>query len=364
MQREPRSNAHFSAFFLLIFLLAAFLMSSLSLWQNKDEAAEESSWLSIFKGEWAEVFEPKFNKELAHADTSKDLWGILNFGVYKEGRKGVLVGQDGWLYTAQEFDYSKGAQAYAFANLEYIRNVHFMLERQGVDLVVALVPAKSRVYREHLGSIEMPHMIEEAYNRYFYDLRSYGLNMVNLDQAFKAHKSQTQLFMKTDTHWTPEGAAVAAQQVAAKTKAMAAQLQKTEFETTVQGQQEVEGDLQKFIPLGPMEDTMGPENDVIAITETAPVDGQADEDALFGSVGFDVVLIGTSYSADPRWNFIGALKQEMGTDVLNLAKPGYGPFNNMDEFLGSQTFEDQPPKLIIWEIPERYVHTRFFPKNL
>ncbi len=64
--------------------------------------------------------------------------------------------------------------------------------------------------------------------------------------------------------------------------------------------------------------------------------------------------MGTSYSADRRWNFDGALQESLDQEVLNLAQSGKGPFEPMLAYL------EHPPEgpaaaRLIWEIPERYL---------
>jgi alginate O-acetyltransferase complex protein AlgJ len=70
-----------------------------------------------------------------------------------------------------------------------------------------------------------------------------------------------------------------------------------------------------------------------------------------------LALVGTSYSAQPSWNFHGALQEALGEDVGNYAKEGLGPFAPMFEYLRSKDFAQAPPRLVLWEIPERYLVT-------
>jgi alginate O-acetyltransferase complex protein AlgJ len=67
----------------------------------------------------------------------------------------------------------------------------------------------------------------------------------------------------------------------------------------------------------------------------------------------DIVLIGTSYSANTRWNFPGYLKEALGEDIASYAREGAGPFRPMLAYLASEDFRREPPRLVIWEIPER-----------
>ena len=68
-----------------------------------------------------------------------------------------------------------------------------------------------------------------------------------------------------------------------------------------------------------------------------------------------MALVGTSYSADERWNFAGALRQALGSDLVNFAEDGRGPLLPMLKFLQSDDFKNAPPRLVIWEFPERYL---------
>jgi len=40
---------------------------------------------------------------------------------------------------------------------------------------------------------------------------------------------------------------------------------------------------------------------------------------------------------------------------MNVAEEGRGPFRPMQNYLDGDTISDVPPKIVIWEIPERYV---------
>ncbi len=66
-----------------------------------------------------------------------------------------------------------------------------------------------------------------------------------------------------------------------------------------------------------------------------------------------VALIGTSYSANPAWNFVGALQAALGEELASYATEGIGPFVPMVQFLLGADIERAPPRLVIWELPER-----------
>ena len=68
-----------------------------------------------------------------------------------------------------------------------------------------------------------------------------------------------------------------------------------------------------------------------------------------------VALLGTSYSANPNWNFEGSLKLALNKDLINFATEGEGPFIPMIDFLERHLKTLPSLELVIWEIPERYL---------
>jgi alginate O-acetyltransferase complex protein AlgJ len=87
----------------------------------------------------------------------------------------------------------------------------------------------------------------------------------------------------------------------------------------------------------------------------ANIADEGDLGDLFGPQTVDVVLVGTSYSANPDWSFPEALKLSLKSDVLNAAAQGLGPVKPMSDYLASDAFRDAPPKVVIWEFPLRYL---------
>jgi alginate O-acetyltransferase complex protein AlgJ len=162
------------------------------------------------------------------------------------------------------------------------------------------------------------------------------------------------VFLRTDTHWTPYGARVAA---GAAAPAVAAELQRAgspraAFLSEPEKPREHRGDLLRFIRLGPRLRRLGPPADSIVPVAARAAGGG--EPGLFGELVIPVVLVGTSYSAGPLWGFEDALKMALQADVLNVAEEGRGPFLPMRDLLEGTVLEDVGADLVIWEIPERY----------
>ncbi len=308
---------------------------------------------SFWRGEQAARYEQNFNKALPFRDAAISTWGVLEYILLNEGREGVLVGSDGWLFTDEEVAFYEDAAAETARKLRFIERARTQLAERDVALIVALIPDKSRVYAEHVGR-PLPSYTSARYEAFRAQLVAGGVLAPDLLTPLQNAKTETQVYLRTDTHWTPAGAEVAAATLAAAlTDKGIPGLFETEYKTETTGQRPYEGDLLTFLPLGVLQSRLGPPPDHLETRRT-----QAVTDAgggLFGAQTVPVTLIGTSYSADDTWNFAGALQKELGADVLNLAAEGQGPLPPMRAYLDSTELRDTPPALVVWEIPERYL---------
>jgi alginate O-acetyltransferase complex protein AlgJ len=299
---------------------------------------------TLLNGARSKALETSLEKAFSLRQAAIDVWGSLEFGIFGNGRKGVLVGNDGWFYSSEEFERPKNFDTEIANKLEYITQVKDALENAGIKLAVLLIPAKARVYPEHLGRYSRPKYWDDVYAKFLSGLRAKGVIAPNILNAMKARDS---MFLKTDTHWTPNGARVAAHVLAEVIKPIL-ELQTMKFSEKPGKVAVHEGDLLKFIPLASFSAKPTPDQ-----LETPTVEGTQSAGAgLFGDSKIEVALVGTSYSANPKFNFDGALKLELQTDVLNLALEGKGPITPMREFLKALP---ENLKLVVWEIPERFL---------
>lgn len=308
----------------------------------------------VVTGKWMHAFETGFDANVPFQPPAMKLWGSINYRLFHEAREGALVGKDGWLYTSEEFQTSdpKLDQANIEAKLQYIQEVRNQLKAQGAALVVALVPAKARVYPEHLGSLHIPSVKVDLYQKFRGKVLAMSIPTPDLYATLSDAKPQGNVFVRTDTHWSPLGATVAAKAVAATVRQISPDLQlpTAEFKTSTAKTGKNVGDLLRYLP------GAAPKSATIFVPGTEKVGGA---DSLLGEDPVAVTLVGTSYSAIKDWNFEGALKQALGSDVLNVADAGQGPIVPMRAYLKSQAIKDAPPKLVIWEIPERFLRFKY-----
>jgi alginate O-acetyltransferase complex protein AlgJ len=337
----------FSGLFMLAFLTAGAIPSILHM-QKAFAATGHPAAGELMKGTWAAKFEKKFGEALDMYEPSRNFWGRSEYALFQEGRKGVVVGEDGWLFTDEEFSCLPDAQNNFQDNVDFIVDVRDQLKKKNVELIVALIPAKVRVYGNHVQKINIPECRDNLYQQATNFLDTHNVKVADLYKTMK-NSNHPDLFLKTDTHWTPKGARISARKIAKVAEKI--KIPKKNFEIKYGPSKEHSGDLLRYMP-GVMDQEIKPESLPAIIAENA--DSKAASD-LFSDEVPPVTLVGTSYSANPLWNFEGFLKTSLKADVLNMADEGMGPFTVMDKYLKDNVFLGTPPKLVIWEIPERYL---------
>ena len=307
----------------------------------------------VVEGGLTRSFESHYDKVFPVKTFGTNLWGAIQFALFREGRSGVVVGANGWLYTSEEFSAYPNGDAQVDAHLDLIRQVQDRLRERGTELTVAVLPAKVRVYPEYASPHRPAEVHRQLYERIHAGLTARGVRAPDLLAPLSACKGQGAVFLRTDTHWTPEGASCSAQALAA---AIAPRADGAVRFTSAAGTPlEHQGDLMQFLPLAPYFAALMPRPDLLSTRSTqAASTGSAEADLLGDAPAPSVVLVGTSYSADQRWNFDGALRESLGEEVLNLAQSGHGPFEPMLAYL-DQPLEGPAPARVIWEIPERYL---------
>lgn len=341
----------FSGVFILVFVVASFGVTAvygLEAFSRTGNPAREA----ILKGTWAAKFEKNYGEVIPAYTPSRNLWGGIEFSLFRQGRKGVVIGENGWLFSDEEFSCLPGAAENMKANMEFIADVRDQLAQKGTQLAIVVVPAKARVYQDQLGKHTLPACRESVYSDTLKFIAGHGIPATDLLAAMQNSAERDTLYLKTDTHWTPQGARFAAQALAPAIDTT--KIEKKEFATIQNGTQPHEGDLLRYLP-GVRNDVLKPDD--LAVVSTAESGEGVDDSALFSDSTPLVTLVGTSYSANELWNFEGFLKEALHADILNMADEGMGPFTVMDKYLASPIWTDTPPRLVIWEIPERYMTT-------
>lgn len=337
---------------LFIGLLLALSLASLPALLSFSAARETP----LLNGKLAHAIEKHYDKQFPLKEFGTNAWAALEFTLFGEGRPGVVVGREDWLFTDEEFKPASNPQQLQ-DNWRLIAAVQEEFKRRDIELVLALLPAKARLYPEQLAAAKPVAAQQALYAQARALMQTQQLPGPDLLPALQQAKSAAAVFLRTDTHWTPHGAAVTAKALADYLAARGDWSRgEQQFVTRTSASQPHKGDLLSFLPMAPYFAALQPQAESLQARHTEAAEAGAETAAeLFGDTQPQVALVGTSYSANPKWNFAGALKQELGSDLLNYAEDGHGPLVPMLRLLQRERAETADLRLVIWEFPERYL---------
>lgn len=305
----------------------------------------------LMTGGAASSVDTLYSKALPHRATAVGMVGAGRYLLLGEGRAGVEVGRDNWLFTDEEMRPATKAQM--TRALGRIVEVAQQLRAAGSHLVLVPVPAKVDIYRNE-GEARAGAAMQAQYAAFLAGLRRRGLDAVDTRPALRPGSAGGQTYLTSDTHWTPRGAAQAARAVAGSGLVETGD---TRFRKVADRPEEFTGDLVSFVTSDRIAPELGLTRERVRPYVAEKADAAAGGIFAADDVAADAVLVGTSYSANPNWSFVPALKLALGRDILNLAQEGRGPFAPMRDYLGGAGAEGPAPALVLWEFPVRYLGT-------
>lgn len=270
----------------------------------------------------------------------------------------VRQGCPDWLFLTDEFIVHPNYVANSLARAATVKQVHDMLSAKRIKLVVAIVPDKSRIMAKQLCALERPSVLQARAAAWVASLRDAGTTAIDLTAVLQS--SQETPFLRTDTHWNSAGAKLAAQALADEVKMLSASPLSPPQVTAMKilSVQRRPGDLVKLAGIDWLPELLQPATEHAPELEfdiVKPSDSNEharSEDDLFGDSNLpSVALIGSSFSRTS--NFSDFLGQALETPVANLAKDGGAFSGAAHAYFRSSAFKQTPPKVLIWEIPER-----------
>lgn len=269
---------------------------------------------------------------------------LKEFKILKEG-------EHGWLFRSEaDLQETFGPSDERYPELKRFNDT---LKAKGVTLVLAYVPTRGLVHGDFLRATEKQHYdIEKARKNFRLTLKKFrdqGIATPDLAKIFD--RDHENFFFKKDHHWTTYGAKITADIVAEEIKNLSAyeSISKTEYKTHQEGVLRKSGTLQAAYKKLCSYDTS---DQVINgfTTELASADGD-----LFGDSVTEITLVGTSNSKGAMpYNFDGALQENLSADINNVAIASARFDGALLEYLPSEDFQKNPPKIMIWEVPSYY----------
>ena len=195
---------------LRIFYIALFLVTLLvlGLWSMRSFFGfSTNADATVLNGRWTKAVETHYDEEFPIKRLGTNLWAALDFKLFNEGRPGVVLGRDQWLYSDEEFNPIVNEELNLQGNYALVEGVRQTLKEKGVKLVMAIVPAKARLYPEHLGEVKPASIHANLYQDFHARVAADKILAPDLlGPLQQAKQNGQQVFLRTDTHWTPEGA--------------------------------------------------------------------------------------------------------------------------------------------------------------
>ncbi len=118
---------------LRILYIAIFLgiLLALGIWSLRSFSTfSTSAETTVLNGKWTKAAETHYDDEFPIKRLGTNLWAALDFKLFNEGRPGVVLGKDQWLYTDEEFDAVANGEQNEADNLAIIQGVRDALENR------------------------------------------------------------------------------------------------------------------------------------------------------------------------------------------------------------------------------------------
>ena len=307
------------------------------------------------EGRTTQTIEKQIDQKLPVRATLIAAANSLRYRLMRGAGDQVRLGADDWLYLTDELRFYPDADAHQAARITLLAAASKALAERGVRLVVALVPDKARVHPGHLPEGQAPAYTGQRYAQALASLRAQGVFAIDLLAPLQDGERAGAMYYRTDTHWNQAGARVAAQAVADGVKGLGLALDPTSFAQDAAGAEtERPGDLIRLMGLSDVPNFWRPKPDREAAVTTRQTSADSAGGGLLGdAAAVPVVLTGTSYSL--RGNFHGYLQEALSAKVLNTAKDGGGFLQAATDYFKDEAFKASPPKLVVWELPERFL---------
>ena len=339
---------------------ALFFIMVFGLWQltgallHHQQMNYPDTWSDFFEGRLTTTLEKQIDKNLPLREEIIAVANGIRYNLTGGANDQVRLGRQGWLFLTEEIRFYENSTAHLVFRADLIASVAHALRARHIHLLVAIIPDKSRIYSEKLIGWQYPKYNDTRYTSALAELGRRNIASVNLLDPLLKISSEHEVYYRTDTHWNQLGAKIAAEQIARIAQALP--LGETVHFQTYQAsiKQPRQGDLVKLMGIASLPPIWRPQDDLEAAAFTQQISKSTTATDLFGDMQIPVTLLGTSYSL--RGNFHGYLQQKLSVPVLNMAKDGGGFLQAASSYFTSEEFHTSPPRLIIWELPERFLY--------
>jgi len=279
-------------------------------------------------------------------DQAKDPNAYSDFGfmrILTPGRGPVIFRSDTDFYS--NFSISP-------VSLIYLERLNAAFLNNGIKLVLVPVPTKGMIQEKFLdknNDLQKNYSVDlsiKNFDNLIDTISKAGITIVNTAQEARKPENIATFYTFRDNHWAPAGAAVTAY-------AIAKELAKNPDYKSLPKFKYINNQISKIKFIGSHANfatkichiSFPPETIPIYKTSLNPQTGNLLDDSLV-----PVVLVGSSFSEIPYWNFKGWLKQALQLDIAIYAVDGGGFTTSILNYLYSKDNQENP-HIVLWEYP-------------
>ncbi len=263
----------------------------------------------------------------------------------------VLTGREGWLFYRPDVRYLVEGEAFDSTHddpLPAILDFQQQLARQGTRLILVPIPGKPSIYPDKLTARAATNGIRSPTLSLMARLRSAGVATIDLFHAFHQIRQteQTPLYLRRDTHWSPQAAEAAAKMVAAQAREMGIPNGNVSYQVRRVFARRI-GDIAKMIQIPEVASLYAGEE-----VQALQVMGLQEDPSA------EVLVLGDSFSRiyqtdEPKAaGFIAQLALELRMPVASIVNDG-GASTLVRQDLARRPQLLRGKKLVVWEFVER-----------
>jgi alginate O-acetyltransferase complex protein AlgJ len=142
---------------------------------------------------------------------------LVNQGIFHSGNARVLYSNSGWMFYRDKDDGDTVRQSAGVLRrdkqvaitADFLSDMKVELSARGIALLVAPPPNSATIYEEQLPLWARGHGNRTEYDLFLDDLANRAVPAVDLRPPLRDAKSQGQIYLSHDTHWSARGALTA-----------------------------------------------------------------------------------------------------------------------------------------------------------
>ena len=229
-----------------------------------DELNHDSPWTPVFElfnkkknqslNEHLKSFEKNLETAFFVETPRKLIQSTLSLSPLKEGNRNVRIGKDGWLFLDDAIESLTGQGPFHDGPFPFqkdgnspvgsIKRFADQLDNFGARLILVSIPSKAMIYPEKINhNIKGPISHPDA-KRLVSELNSLpNLDVLDLTKSLFNLKKEKKVFLKQDTHWTPEAMEEAAKIIAGHIKSLGITTNKPNLNSRNKEERKAYGDL-------------------------------------------------------------------------------------------------------------------------